>query len=213
MAAKWSGVLNWFEKALICALAPTRSLTARRSPLYAAWWRAVQPLESMIFTSAFWANIVFRVSSFYFSELSERTALWIGAWPTIELLSSMFSPQLTRYSRSFVFEVVAASFKFCKTSLLNLSFPTSRGAYALSADEVSAPFKVKSLDDLKSPKYDDIWRGEYKLTSFEFKTSCNNYLTDFLNSLIIPLKSLCESRCLNSERMSLYFLGSKQESS
>ena len=36
-----------------------------------------------------------------------------------------------------------------------MTYPTSRGAYALSADEVTAPFKVKSLDDLKSPKYDD----------------------------------------------------------
>jgi hypothetical protein len=63
----------------------------------------------------------------------------------------MFSPQFTKYSRSFTLAVLAASFKFWRTLLANLSLPTSRGASAVAALAALAPNLVKSLLDLKSP--------------------------------------------------------------
>jgi hypothetical protein len=52
--------------------------------LLQAWWRAVQPLESMVVTSAsHFSMIVFRVSIFSAWEDLDRIALWRGASPKI----------------------------------------------------------------------------------------------------------------------------------
>jgi hypothetical protein len=58
-----------------------------------------------------------------------------------------------------MFAVLAASFNDCKTLLENLSLDTSRGASAVAADEAFAPSVVKSLDCLKSPKYEETCKG------------------------------------------------------
>lgn len=77
----------------------------------------------------------------------------------MELLLSMSSPQFTKYYNSFLFDVTAALFKVCKTSLVNLSFAMFKGASAFVLDAGSAPCNVKSLDALKSPKYEEMCNG------------------------------------------------------
>jgi len=91
--------------------------------------------------------------------LSDYTALCIGACAAIEVLLSIFSPQFTKYSNSFLLELTAALFKFYKTSLEKRSFAIYKGASALASEAGSAPCSVNKRDDLKSPKYDDICRG------------------------------------------------------
>jgi hypothetical protein len=80
----------------------------------------------------------------------------MGAYAAIDVLLSIFSPQFTKYSNSFLFEVTAALLRFYKTSLENRSFAIYNGASALASDAGSAPCKVKRREALKSPKYDDI---------------------------------------------------------
>lgn len=67
-----------------------------RSPIYAAWWSADHPFESIVLTFALQSSIiVFSVMGFI--DSIERTALWIGASPKILFLSSILLPQLTKY--------------------------------------------------------------------------------------------------------------------
>jgi len=70
----------------------------------------------------------------------------------MEVLESMSSPQLTRYSRSFTLAVCAASLRFYSTPLENLSLPTVSGASAVAAEAGSEPLRTNNLEDLKSPK-------------------------------------------------------------
>jgi len=49
-------------------------------------------------------KIASNVNYFSAADYLERTALIIGAWPTIEERESIFSPQLIKYSKSFTFD-------------------------------------------------------------------------------------------------------------
>jgi hypothetical protein len=62
-----------------------------------------------------------------FSAFLESTDLWIGASPVILYFKSIKFPQLTRYFKSLLLACVAASFKFWRTDLANLSLLTSKG--------------------------------------------------------------------------------------
>ena len=83
----------------------------------------------------------------------------MGAYAAIEVLVSMFSPQFTKYSNSFLLDVTAALFKVCKTPLEKRSFAIFRGASAFASEAGSAPCNVKSLEALKSPKYEEMCKG------------------------------------------------------
>lgn len=69
----------------------------------------------------------------------------------MEAFELIFSPQFTKYSKSFTLAVFAASFKFYNTLLANLSLPTSNGASAVAALAALAPYFLNNLDALKSP--------------------------------------------------------------